>query len=65
MMDTILYLYHQCKKAIANGVLLRSVLATGIFDLVTKMKYDVPNDQLELFDDYVTKIDEAINSCKE
>ncbi len=65
MMDTILYLYHRCKKAIAEEVLLRSILATGIFDTVTKMKYDVPNDQLELFDDYFTKIDEAVNSCKE
>lgn len=65
MMDIILYLYHCCKKAIGNGMLLRSILATGIFDSVTKMKYDVPNDQITLFDDYIAKIDEAVNSCKE
>ena len=65
MMDTILYLYHRCKEALSNGALLRSILSSGIFETVTKMKYDVPNDHLELFDDYVTKIDEAINSHKE
>mgnify|MGYP005800260859 CR=1 FL=1 len=65
MMDTILYLYHRCKEALSDGALLRSILSSGIFETVTKMKYDVPNDHLELFDDYVTKIDEAINSHKE
>ena len=65
MMDTILYLYHRCKEALSDGSLLRYILSSGIFETVTKMKYDVPNDHLELFDDYVTKIDEAINSHKE
>ncbi len=65
MMDTILYLYQRCKEAIGDGMLLRTITASGIFEMVTKMKYDVPNDRLELFDDYVTKIDEAINSRKE
>ena len=60
MMDTILYLYHSCIDALRQGNALSSILATGIFDTVTKMKYDVPNDHLELFDTYTQKIDEAI-----
>ena len=52
MMDTILYLYHSCIDALRQGNALSSILATGIFDTVTKMKYDVPNDHLELFDTY-------------
>ena len=46
--------------ALRQGNALSSILATGIFDTVTKMKYDVPNDHLELFDTYTQKIDEAI-----
>ena len=60
MMDTILYLYHSCIDALRQGNALSSILATGIFDTVTKMKYDVPNDHLELFDTYTQKIDDAL-----
>ena len=50
-----------CIDALAlRGMPFSSILATGIFDTVTKMKYDVPNDHLELFDSYTQKIDEAI-----
>ena len=38
------------------------ILETGIFDRVVKMKYDVPNNNLALFDDYYKEIDEAVAS---
>ena len=60
MMETILYLYHSCSDALRNGYALSSILSTGIFDTVTKMKYDVPNDHLEYFEGYAQKIDEAV-----
>ena len=34
------------------------IIETGIFDKLTRIKYDVPNDKLELFDDYKAAIDE-------
>ena len=39
---------------------LSSILATGIFAEVNKIKYDVPNDRLEMLDDYYGKIDRAL-----
>lgn len=65
MMDTILYLYHRCRDAISNGQIISAIICTGIFETVTKMKYDVPNDQLELFDEYTAKINEAVQSPME
>ena len=54
MMEVILYLYKKAKE----------VVETGIFDEVTKMKYDVPNDNLALFDNYYTKIDKICASIE-
>ena len=34
-----------------------TIMELGLFDKVVKMKYDVPNDHLELFDDYFSEID--------
>ena len=62
MMDTILYLYRRCKEVITTGKPLRLVMQLGLFDKVTKMKYDVPNDNIALLDEYPTMIDSAIST---
>lgn len=61
MMDVILYLYKRCKDLVAQGKPISQVVTSGIFDKVTKMKYDVPNDHIELLDDYFKQIDAAIS----
>ena len=60
MMDIILYLYKKSKELVATGKPISEVAAQGIFEKVTKMKYDVSNDHIEMFDDYYAMIDEAI-----
>lgn len=60
MMHTILHLYEKAKQLVAASVPISSILATGLFDKIVKMKYDVPNDHLEKFDDYLREIDEAM-----
>ncbi|MEG2074770.1 MAG: hypothetical protein RRY54_08375, partial [Angelakisella sp.] len=52
MMDTILYLYDKCKTLTASGVPISVLMETGLFEKLTKMKYDIPNDKPELFDSY-------------
>ena len=59
--DVILYLYKKCKDLVAQGKPMSQVVASGIFDKVTKMKYDVPNDHIELLDDYFRQIDAAVS----
>ena len=61
MMDVILHLYKKCKDLVAQGKPMSQVVASGIFDKVTKMKYDVPNDHIELLDDYFRQIDAAVS----
>ena len=61
MMDVILYLYKKCKDLVAQGKPMSQVVASGIFDKVTKMKYDVPNDHIELLNDYFRQIDAAVS----
>lgn len=61
MMDTILYLYHRAKELVAASIPISRLIETGLFDKVTKIKYEIPNDKLELFDGYKKEIDEALN----
>ena len=62
MMEVILYVYKRGKEVVNAGKPIRLLLETGIFDQVIKMKYDVPNNNLDLFDNYYKEIDEAIAS---
>ena len=36
-----------------------------MFDKLIKMKYDIPNNKLEMFDDYIKEIDEKIEAITE
>ena len=62
MMEVILYMYKRGKEVVNAGKPIRLILETGIFDKVVKMKYDVPNNNLALFEDYYKEIDEAVAS---
>ncbi len=57
MMEVILYLYDKVKGLVMKGTPISSVLETGLFDKIVKMKYDIPGDKLELFDDYKLDIE--------
>jgi V/A-type H+-transporting ATPase subunit A len=61
MMQTILHLYHRSKDVIAESIPLDRVRELGLFERVTKMKYDIPNDQPELFTEYIREIDSKID----
>ena len=62
MMKTILHLYKKAKKIVAKEIPLSKVLNLGLFDKLTKMKYDIPNSKPEMFDDYIKEIDEKLAS---
>ena len=62
MMKMILYLNRRAKQLVAASVPISSIVATGIFDKLARIKYDVPNDNLEMLDEYKHKIDEALDS---
>ena len=60
MMKVILYLYHKCQEIVARQVPISKIMQTGLFDKLVKIKYDIPNDKLELFDSYEAEIDQSL-----
>lgn len=61
MMQAILHLYDRSKEVIARQIPISKITATGLFDRLIKMKYDIPNKNPELFDTLCSDIDTAIN----
>ena len=57
MLEVILYLYAKCRALITMGMPVSVLRQSDIFERVIAMKYDVPNDRPELFDDYKKAID--------
>lgn len=62
MMKTILHLYEKGKTLIAAGKPVSGISKSGILEKLIKMKYDIPNDKPEMFDEYISEIDSVINS---
>jgi V/A-type H+-transporting ATPase subunit A len=58
MMETILYLYDNARRLVAEGHPMSVLRQDTIFEKVIAIKYDVPNSRLDLFDDYKKEIDE-------
>ncbi|MGD9559273.1 MAG: V-type ATP synthase subunit A [Oscillospiraceae bacterium] len=59
MMRIILYLYDRARQMQEDGVAVSDMQSTGLFDKLVKMKYDIPNNDLQRFDDYYKDIDAA------
>lgn len=62
MMQIILYLYKKSQEAVNEGIPVSNITKLGLFDKLIKMKYDIPNDNLDKFDDYYKETDEAFKS---
>ena len=60
MMRVILHLHTKAREIVAREIPLSKVMAFGLFDKLTKMKYDIPNNRLDMFDDYIKEIDEKL-----
>lgn len=60
MMKTILHLHAKAKEIVAKEIPLSKIINLGLFDKLNKMKYDIPNSKLEMFDDYIKEIDEKL-----
>ena len=62
MMKTILHLHEVATDLISRNIPISRITSLGLFDKLTKMKYDIPNDRLDMFTEYEKEIDEALNS---
>jgi V/A-type H+-transporting ATPase subunit A len=64
MAQVILYLYEKTKKLVARGLPMGRLKKDPVFEKVIAMKYDVPNDNLDLFDEYFKAIDQFYENNK-
>ena len=62
MMKVILRLHAKAKEVVAREIPISKVIELGLFDKLTKMKYDIPNNCLDMFDDYIAEIDEKLGA---
>lgn len=58
MMDVILYLYEKAKLLISMNMPMSVLKEETIFESVISIKYDVPNDRPEMFDEYKRAVDD-------
>lgn len=62
MMEVILYLHKEAKKLISEAIPISQITALGLFDKLTRMKYDIGNDDMTAFDQYYKEIDSALTA---
>jgi len=65
MMELILYLYKKSRALIAMGMPMSVLKEEKIFEHIIAVKYDVPNDRPDMFEDYKKQIDDFYNSVME
>lgn len=58
MMEIILYLYKKCRELINMGMPVSILREDNIFEKIISIKYDVPNNNLDMLDDYYKAIDD-------
>lgn len=59
MMKVILHLYKKSKQLISAAIPISRIIELGLFDKLVKMKYDIPNNKLEMFNEYIEDIDNS------
>ena len=65
MMELILKLYDGGRALISRSIPLNQLKATGIFDKLVKIKYEVPNDALDKMAEYDAAIDQALRTVSD
>ena len=58
MMEVILYLYKKSRSLVSMGMPVSVLKEENIFDKIISIKYDVPNDRLDMFEEYMKMIDD-------
>lgn len=61
MMELILYLYDRSRELINMAMPVSVLKEDAIFEKVIAVKYDIPNNQLSMFDEYYKAVDDFYN----
>ena len=60
IVDAMLEKYDVSKEIVQKQVPISKIIATGLFEKLIKMKFDVPNSNIALLDNYINEIDELL-----
>lgn len=58
MMEVILHIYRRCRELVALNMPMALLRESDVFEKLIAIKYDVPNQELERFDEYDRMIEE-------
>lgn len=64
MMEVILYMYDEAARFLSTAVPISQIVKTGLFDKLSRMKYDIPNDKLEVIDSLKNEISETLGKIR-
>ena len=64
MMKLIMHFNDRAAQALERGISLADIQSTGMIEKITRVKYDVPNDKLEMLKDYFNEIDLKLGALK-
>ncbi len=62
MMDVMMYFYDKAQELVSRNIPISQLRESGIADALIRIKYDVPNDNIDLIDSYFGKIDDAVDA---
>ena len=65
MMEIILYLYEKSRALVNRGMPVSVLKEDNIFERIISIKYDVPNKELDRFEQYRKDIDEFYDKVLE
>lgn len=61
MMKTIITLFESAKSLIEKGIPISKLSDSGIFEKLIKMKYEIPNNKPEMFNEYLDDINSEVS----
>ena len=61
MMETILFFYDSCLPIIKQSIPVSKINELDIYEQLSKMKFEIKNDDLSAFDEIKIKITNALN----
>ncbi len=64
MMELILHVYHRAQDLLKEKVSLAAICDSGVLETVIKVKYDIPNRQLERFTALTQQIDGILDGLR-
>jgi len=65
MMKTIIYFYDKAMEIVNKSIPLSLLAETGIYDKIIRMKYDIPNDNMEKFEELKAEIKNTVDDIIE